>query len=102
MTVRNLEYLFRPTSVAVVFEPDEASRYAEVMLGNLAAGGYGFILGDGKLNYGWEWVTEAYYKVNMFYSGFWLTADYQFVVNPGYNLDRGPVSVFTLRAHIEL
>ena len=68
----------------------------------LAAGGYGFILGDGKLNYGWEWVTEAYYKVNMFYSGFWLTADYQFVVNPGYNLDRGPVSVFTLRAHIEL
>ncbi|QKS29744.1 MAG: bifunctional acetate--CoA ligase family protein/GNAT family N-acetyltransferase [Candidatus Accumulibacter similis] len=40
MTVRNLEYLFRPASVAVVAEPDEASRYAEVVLANLAAGGF--------------------------------------------------------------
>lgn len=40
MTVRNLEFLFRPQSVAVVAEPDEASRYAEVVLRNLAAGGF--------------------------------------------------------------
>ena len=40
MTVRNLEYLFRPASVAVVAEPDEASRYADVVLANLAAGGF--------------------------------------------------------------
>jgi acetyltransferase len=38
MTVRNLEFLFRPKSVAVVAEPD--SRYAEVVLRNLAAGGF--------------------------------------------------------------
>jgi hypothetical protein len=40
MTVRNLEFLFRPASVAVVAEPDEPSRYAEVVLANLAAGGF--------------------------------------------------------------
>ena len=40
MTVRNLEFLFRPKSVAVVAEPDEPSRYAEVVLRNLAAGGF--------------------------------------------------------------
>ena len=39
MTVRNLEFLFHPASVAVVAEPDEPSRYAEVVLANLAAGG---------------------------------------------------------------
>ena len=40
MTVRNLEFLFRPKSVAVIAEPDEASRYAEVVLRNLAASGF--------------------------------------------------------------
>ena len=68
----------------------------------LGAGGNGFILGDGQLNYAGEWITEVYYKINLFYSGFWLTPDYQFVVNPGYNQDRGPVHLFAIRAHIEL
>ncbi len=40
MTLRNLEFLFRPKSVAVVAEPEEPSRYAEVVLANLAAGGF--------------------------------------------------------------
>lgn len=40
MTVRNLEYLFRPASVAMVAEPDEPSRYAEVVLSNLTAAGF--------------------------------------------------------------
>jgi acetyltransferase len=40
MTVRNLEFLFRPKSIAVVAEPDEPGRYAEVVLRNLAAGGF--------------------------------------------------------------
>jgi acetyltransferase len=40
MTVRNLEFLFHPKSVAVVSEPDEPGRYAEVVLRNLAAGGF--------------------------------------------------------------
>jgi high affinity Mn2+ porin len=68
----------------------------------LKAGGYGFIVGDGTLNYSREFITELYYKINLFYPGFWLTPDYQFVVNPAYNKDRGPAHVFSIRAHIEL
>jgi high affinity Mn2+ porin len=68
----------------------------------LSAGGYGFIVGDGRLNYRNEWITEVYYKINLFYNGFWLTPDYQFVMNPAYNGDRGPAHIVSLRAHIEL
>ncbi len=66
----------------------------------LKAGGYGFIIGDGKLNYGNEGIIETYYnaKLTRF---LWLTFDYQFVSNPGYNKDRGPVHVFGIRGHVE-
>lgn len=67
----------------------------------LEDGGYGFIVGDGKLNYGHEQIIEAYYNA-MLSKFFWLTLDYQFVKNPGYNKDRGPVNVFGIRGHIEL
>jgi acetyltransferase len=40
MTVRNLEFLFRPASIAVIAEPGEASGYAEVVRKNLTAGGF--------------------------------------------------------------
>ena len=40
MTVRNLEFLFHPKSIAVVAEPDEPGNYAEVVLRNLAAAGF--------------------------------------------------------------
>jgi len=66
----------------------------------LAAGGLGFILGDGFLDYGIELLTELYYR-------FALTREvafspgYQFALHPGYNEARGPVHVFGLRAHIE-
>jgi len=67
----------------------------------LNAGGYGFILGDGRLtHYGEEQIVEAFYKVKLI-PAVWVTADYQFVVNPGYNRDRGPVQIFALRTHIE-
>jgi high affinity Mn2+ porin len=33
--------------------------------------------------------------------GVHITADYQFVDNPGYNLARGLVSLFALRLHAE-
>jgi hypothetical protein len=62
-------------------------------------GGYGFIIGDGKLNYGHEMIIESYYKAK-FLKFLWLSFDYQFVNNPGYNKDRGPVHVFGLRGHI--
>ena len=68
----------------------------------LAAGGLGGIIGDGALpNAGSEQILEAYYSIPVF-SFAHLTADYQFVNNPAYNRDRGPVSVFGLRARVQL
>ena len=67
----------------------------------LSQGGYGFLIGDGKLNYGTEFITEIFYKSNIYQKKFWLTPDYQFIVNPAYNRDRGPVHVFSIRAHAE-
>ena len=67
----------------------------------LAAGGYGFIIGDGQLNYSPELITEFYYKINAYQKKVWLSPDYQFIVHPAYNADRGPVNVFGLRAHVE-
>lgn len=66
----------------------------------LKAGGYGFIIGDGNLNYGHEEILEAYYNARLF-TNVWATLDYQFVNNPAYNKDRGPVHVFAIRGHIE-
>jgi high affinity Mn2+ porin len=67
----------------------------------LKAGGYGFIIGDGNLNYGHESILEAYYNAKLF-DNVWLTFDYEFVHNPGYNKDRsGPVHVFGIRGHVE-
>ncbi len=68
----------------------------------LADGGLGFQLGDGKLNYSNETAAELYYSFKPLSSGIWLTGDYQFVLNPGYNSDRGPVNVFSFRVHVEL
>jgi high affinity Mn2+ porin len=66
----------------------------------LAAGGLGFLLGDRQLNYAPEEVLETYYLIaatkNLF-----LTFDYQFIDHPGYNSDRGPVSITGFRAHVE-
>jgi high affinity Mn2+ porin len=67
----------------------------------LAAGGLGGIIGDGRLpNAGPEQILEAYYSIPVL-SFVHLAADYQFVNNPAYNRDRGPVSIFGLRLHVE-
>jgi high affinity Mn2+ porin len=67
----------------------------------LAAGGLGGIIGDGQLpNAGPEQILEAYYSVVLFNFAH-FTADYQFIKNPAYNRDRGPVSVFGLRLHVQ-
>jgi high affinity Mn2+ porin len=52
------------------------------------------------LNYREEKIPEAFYAYNLNKNGA-LTFDYQFVANPAYNADRGPVSVFSARAHAE-
>lgn len=66
----------------------------------LAAGGLGFELGDGKLNYGLENAVEAYYNWEI-KKGINITFDYQLVANPGYNKDRGPVNFLAVRVHLE-
>lgn len=65
----------------------------------LAAGGAGFLLGDGRLRYGPETIAEAYYRVQI---GPYLEAspDLQHVNNPGYNRDRGPATVLGLRLNL--
>ena len=67
----------------------------------LEAGGHGFIIGDGKLNYGRETVIETYYKVQLV-SFIAISPDYQFVIYPGYNKDRGPVHVVGVRVHFDI
>jgi high affinity Mn2+ porin len=62
----------------------------------LNAGGLGILVGDGKLpNPGREKILETYYRFLL--GALQVTADYQFIANPGYNQDRGPVSVISLR-----
>jgi high affinity Mn2+ porin len=64
----------------------------------LNAGGLGILVGDGQLpNPGTERILETYYSLPVLWSK--LTFDYQFIANPAYNRDRGPVSVFGVRAH---
>ncbi len=66
----------------------------------LNAGGLGILVGDGKLpNPGPEQIIETYYAFPLLAST--VTLDYQFILNPAYNRDRGPVSVFGARAHLE-
>jgi high affinity Mn2+ porin len=65
----------------------------------LNAGGLGILVGDGMLPHpGPEQIVEAYYSYAVSPSTK-LTADYQFILNPGYNTDRGPVNVFSGRLH---
>jgi high affinity Mn2+ porin len=66
----------------------------------LAAGGIGLLIGDGRLNYSPEEILEAYYAYQVS-KNFTVTADYQFINNPAYNADRGPVSIFSCRLHGE-
>jgi len=66
----------------------------------LADGGYGFLIGDGALNYGRENIVETYYTAHI-WRGIYLAPGLQHIVNPGYNRDRGPVLVPSFRAHLE-
>ena len=66
----------------------------------LALGGFGFLLGDGRLNYGRENIVETYYTLHV-WRGFYPSLGFQYVDHPGYNRDRGPVVVPTLRLHLE-
>ncbi len=66
----------------------------------LALGGSGFLLGDGRLNYSRENIVETYYTVHL-WKGVYPAFGLQHINNLGYNRDRGPVVVPTLRLHVE-
>ncbi|MDI1355140.1 MAG: carbohydrate porin [bacterium] len=68
----------------------------------LAAGGLGFMLGDGKLNYGPEHLFEAFYNLALWTDRIGASVAYQFIMNPGYNKDRGPISVYSIRMHFHI
>ena len=73
---------------------DAARRY-------FAAGGMGILIGDGALtHYGTENILETYYSAQVT-KGLAASADYQFILGPAYNRDRGPVSVFGFRLHAQ-
>ena len=76
----------------------------------LAADGIGVTVGDGQLpHYATENIVELFYAARI-----WkptlprlgplttdLTFDYQFIGNPAYNADRGPVHIVAARLHVE-
>ncbi len=66
----------------------------------LKLGGQGFLLGDGNLTYGREQILEGYYNFHV-WRGAFVAAELQYIVNPGYNRDRGPVPVPGLRLHVD-
>lgn len=74
----------------------------------LAAGGQAFFLGDGALNYAPERVLETWYRFSLPHvptrAGHIQSAvslGWQYITNPGYNQDRGPVQTYSLRWHSE-
>jgi hypothetical protein len=66
----------------------------------LAAGGLGFFIGDGRLNYRPEKIVEAFYNLTII-KGSQMSVDWQRIANPAYNADRGPVTVMSVRLQTE-
>jgi hypothetical protein len=66
----------------------------------LKLGGLSFLLGDGNLNYAREDIVESYYNVHT-WRGLYYSLDAQYINHPGYNQDRGPVLVESVRMHVD-
>lgn len=68
----------------------------------LAAGGNGFFVGDGRLNYRPEAIVEGYYSLGLdVLKRTAVSLGAQYIRNPAYNADRGPVKVVSVRLHTE-
>ena len=93
-----LARLYRPNDkVGVAFVSNAIKRDHQAYLKN---GGLGFLIGDGKLNYDREDIVESYYNLHA-WRGLYYAVDVQHIANPGYNRDRGPAWVGSVRAHID-
>ena len=87
--------------------PDDVAGVAAVINGlskdhrdYLAAGGLGFLLGDGRLHYAPEQIGEFYYLIKVA-DHVYVTPDFQLINHPAYNRDRGPIVVGGLRVHAD-
>jgi carbohydrate-selective porin OprB len=67
----------------------------------LAAGGFDFLIGDGRLTYGRESIWESYYSARVV-PGLFASFDLQHVSNPAYNKDRGPIWIPSIRLHLDI
>jgi hypothetical protein len=67
----------------------------------LNMGGIDGFIGDGRIKKDAEHVVDIFYSANVLNSPLWVTADYQYITNPGFNADRGPVNVYGMRVHAE-
>jgi hypothetical protein len=95
--VNGAQWHRRQDRAGIAFVSNGIKRDHQIYLAN---GGNGFLLGDGKLNYGRETIVESYYTAHV-WRGIYIAPGVQYIVNPGYNRDRGPVVVPSLRAHVE-
>jgi hypothetical protein len=66
----------------------------------LDKGGIDGFIGDGKIDQAAEATFEVFYSFRLL-APLWLSLDYQHVVHPAYNADRGPVDLAGARLHAE-
>jgi hypothetical protein len=66
----------------------------------LNAGGIDGFIGDGKIDHAAEATFEVFYSLRLI-PPLWITADYQHVIHPASNADRGPVDIAGGRLHAE-
>ena len=66
----------------------------------LGLGGIDGFVGDGAIRQGAETSLDVFYSLNV-RKAFWVSVDYQHIINPAFNKDRGPVNVFSIRIHGE-
>ncbi len=98
LSLKGTSWARKDDTVGLALEIGGISKSAQAYL---AAGGLGVLIGDGRLtHYGNETVLETYYDAQLI-KGINVALDYQLIVNPGYNEDRGPVSVLGFRLHGE-
>ncbi len=67
----------------------------------LGMGGIDGFIGDGRISYRPEKTSELFYIANL-NKYLWFTLDFQRVVDPAYNIDRGPVTLYGIRVHAEI
>lgn len=67
----------------------------------LGIGGVDGFIGDGRIRYRPEKAFEMFYNINL-NRYLWFTLDFQHIINPAYNADRGPVTLYGARVHAEI